>query len=77
MKDLNCIFCKYFNDKEGCKQIILLSMYGKTVWRCPTITNYYYGKMIYHFPFNIIFKIQRFIWEKRADKEYNEKGGNL
>ena len=46
MKDLNCIFCKHFNNKKGCEQIMILSMYGKTVWHCPTITNYYYGKML-------------------------------
>ena len=36
---------------------------------------YYYSKMIYYFPFNIIFKIQTSIWEKRADKNI-EKGVN-
>lgn len=38
--------------------------------------DYYYKTMIYHFPFNIIFRIQTFIWEKQADKKY-KKGGNL
>ena len=38
--------------------------------------NYYYKTMIYYFPFNIIFKIQTFIWERQADKKY-KKGGNL
>ena len=76
MRDLNCIFCRYYNDPKGCQQIILCSQSGHTEWRCPTITNYYYGKMIYYFPFNIIFKIQTFIWERRADKEL-KKGGNL
>ena len=37
------------------------------------LINYYYNIMIYYFPFNIIFKIQTFIWEKRADKKYRER----
>ena len=70
--DLNCIFCKYYRDLDKCQDTV----YDEN-WHCPTITNIYYKKMIKHFPFNIIFKIQVFIWEKRADKECKERSLNL
>ena len=66
--NLNCMFCKYYKDFDKCQD----SVYDVN-WKCPTIINIYYGKMIHYFPFNIIFKIQTFIWEKRADKEYRER----
>lgn len=75
MKDINCIFCQYKNDPEGCQQILADSQAGK-YWNCPTISNVYYGKLIYRFPFNIIFKIQRMIWDYRAAKEFIERRGN-
>lgn len=36
----------------------------------------YYRKLIYYFPFNLIFRLQALIWERRADKEYNERSIN-
>ena len=36
----------------------------------------WYGKLIYYFPFNIIYKLQTIIWDYQAAKEYIEKGGN-
>ena len=36
----------------------------------------YYNKLIYYFPFNLIFKIQVWLWERRADREFEERGIN-
>ena len=70
MKDKNCILCKYRKDEDACWAAIRSDKY-----RCPTLSNLWYGKLIYHFPFNLIFKIQVLIWERRTDKEYAESSG--
>ena len=70
MKDKNCILCKYRNDEQACWNAIM-----SVSWSCPTLSNLYYGKLIYHFPFNLIFRIQVMIWDYQAAKEYIEKGG--
>ena len=65
MKDKNCILCKYRNDEESCKKAI----YSPN-WHCPTLSNLYYGKLIYHFPCNLLHKVQRKVWDYKYDKYY-------
>ena len=71
MKDYNCFFCKYRKDPEGCQEQVF-----NANWRCPSISNIWYGKMIKHFPFNLIFKIQLWFLIRKADKEFKERGIN-
>ena len=72
MRNKNCILCKYRKDERACLDAIKSDAY-----HCPTLSNLWYGKLIYHFPFNLIFKIQVVIWGWRTDKEFAEKGGTL
>ena len=72
MRNKNCILCKYRNDEQACWDAIRSDEYC-----CPTFSKLYYGKLIYRFPFNLLFKIQLMIWDYRNAKEYIEKGGTL
>lgn len=76
MDKINCILCKYRKSPIICKEIIMQSQRGMSSWHCPTLSNIYYGKLIYYFPFNLIFKIQVWVWGRRTDKEYNERSIN-
>jgi len=67
MRNKNCILCKYRKDENACYRAIMSNTYC-----CPTLTNIYYTKLIYHFPFNLIYKIQVKVWKYRAEKEYEE-----
>lgn len=64
---LNCIFCKYYKDLDKCQDTV----YDNN-WRCPTIINIYYGKMIKYFPFNIIYKISCKIKDIQSAYYYDE-----
>lgn len=68
--NFNCILCKYFRKPDQCRQLMLDSQMGRVVWHCPTLSNLYYGKLIYYFPCNLIFKLQTKIWDYLSDKEY-------
>lgn len=71
MRDKNCILCKYCNKPDQCKQLMLDSQMGRIIWHCPTLSNLWYGKISYWFPFTLIYKLQTIIWNYWADKEYS------
>lgn len=41
MKDIQCIFCKYKNDEDRCREAVFDFDY-----HCPTLSNIFYGKII-------------------------------
>lgn len=66
-KNLNCILCKYNNNKNKCYEAITNSN-----WHCPSLSNIYYGKIIKHFPFNIIHWIIEKIQYKKTINYYDD-----
>lgn len=66
--NINCILCKYRNDREGCHKVIYTSS-----WDCPSLSNLWYGKLSYWFPFTLIYKLQTKIWIYLANKQYDRE----
>ena len=68
-----CNLCEYRKNPEICRNIVAEGIHGVSTWHCPTLSNYYYGHLIYIFPFNLIFKIQVLIWEHKLKRKEMSK----
>lgn len=64
--NLNCILCKHRNNKDSCWEAI-----NKADWKCPSLSNIYYSKFIYHFPFKQIDKVVDKIKYIQAERYYS------
>lgn len=69
MKDIQCIFCKYKNDEDKCREAVFDYDY-----HCPTLSNIFYGKII-KFPvikqiYSICYRIHAYFENKRFEDNY-------
>lgn len=68
----SCLLCKYKYDKDACFD----ATYNHG-FKCRSLSNIYYGKLVKWFPFNVVEKIKDIIEEKKAEKfyaDFNEEG---
>ncbi len=84
IKKYNCILCKYnkYNKDEtfACFNYVEKDEQGYPKYKCPSLTNIYYGKIINHFPFKQIHKLSTKIdwWrESKRISKLEEKYGDF
>lgn len=66
-KDINCILCKYKNNEKKCYNAI-----HRRDWRCPTLSNIYYGKIVKYFPFNFVQKVIDKVQDIKTENYYDD-----